>query len=309
MINNLRFKNIKLFLILLVYLFTTSCNEVPNSTNFKFNGDRAFKEVSELIKFSPRDAGTKNGHLAAYHIATKLKKIGLKVIIDEFIDNTPIGSKKMINILGYLPGKSDKWIILGSHFDTMPGIPNFKGANDSGSSTGVLIEMARLLNNYELNHGLIFAFFDGEEGIANYVPGDGLHGSRRFAKQIYKSGNKNKYIAMILLDMIGDKDLTYTIPSNSDKYLKEILIESSKKLNIRNLIELLDHIVIIDDHVPFSNIGIPSIDIIDFKYGSTKDKNDYWHTEKDSLINISSNSLRITAELTLEMLNHLGVFL
>ena len=64
----------------------------------------------------------------------------------------------MINILGYLPGKSDKWIILGSHFDTMPGIPNFKGANDSGSSTGVLIEMARLLNNYELNHGLIFAF-------------------------------------------------------------------------------------------------------------------------------------------------------
>lgn len=308
MIKNLRFKNIKLFLILLVYLLTSSCNEVPNSTNFNFNGDRAFKEVSELIKFSPRDAGTKNGHLAAYHIATKLKKIGLKVIIDEFIDNTPVGSKKMINILGYIPGKSDKWIILGSHFDTMPGIPNFKGANDSGSSTGVLIEMARLLNNYELNHGLIFAFFDGEEGIANYVPGDGLHGSRRFAKQIYKSGNKNKYIAMILLDMIGDKDLTYTIPSNSDKYLKEILIESSKKLNIRNLIELLDHIVIIDDHVPFSNIGIPSIDIIDFKYGSTKDNNDYWHTEKDSLINISSNSLRITAELTLEMLNHLGVF-
>ena len=81
-----------------------------------------------------------------------------------------------------------------------------------------------------------------------------------------------------------------------------------QKLNIRNLIELLDHIVIIDDHVPFSNIGIPSIDIIDFKYGSTKDNNDYWHTEMDSLINISSNSLKITAELTLEMLNHLGVF-
>ena len=308
MINSLRFKNIKLFLILIVHLFTSSCNDTPNTTNFNFNGNRAFKEVRELIKYSPRDAGTKNGHLAAYHIATKLKKIGLKVIIDEFIDNTPVGSKKMINILGYLPGKSDKWIILGSHFDTMPGIPNFKGANDSGSSTGVLIEMARLLNNYELNHGLIFAFFDGEEGIANYVPGDGLHCSRRFAKQIYNSGNKNKYIAMILLDMIGDKDLTYTIPSNSDKYLKEILIESSKKLNIRNLIELLDHIVIIDDHVPFSNIGIPSIDIIDFKYGSKKDNNDYWHTEKDSLINISSNSLRITAELTLEMLNHLGVF-
>ena len=214
----------------------------------------------------------------------------------------------MINILGYLPGKSDKWIILGSHFDTMPGIPNFKGANDSGSSTGVLIEMARLLYNHELNHGLIFAFFDGEEGIANYIPGDGLHGSRRFAKQIDKSGNKNKYIAMILLDMIGDKNLTYTIPSNSDEYLKETLIESSKKLNMRNIIEILDHIIIIDDHVPFSNIGIPSIDIIDFKYGSTKDSNDYWHTENDSLINISSNSLKITAELTLEMLNHMGVF-
>ena len=308
MISNPRFKNIKLFVILLVHIFTSSCNDAPNVTNFNFNGDQAFKEVIELIKISPRDAGTKNGHLAAYHIATKLKKIGLKVDIDKFTDNTPVGSKKMINILGYLPGKSNKWIILGSHFDTMPGIPNFKGANDSGSSTGVLIEMARLLNNYELNHGLIFAFFDGEEGIANYIPGDGLHGSRRFAKQIYKSGNKNKYIAMILLDMIGDKDLTYTIPYNSNKYLKEILIESSNKLNVRNFIELLDHIVIIDDHVPFSEIGIPSIDIIDFKYGSTKDSNDYWHTEKDSLINISAESLKITAELTLEMLNHLGVF-
>ncbi len=308
MISNPRFKNIKLFVILLVHIFTSSCNDAPNVTNFNFNGDQAFKEVIELIKISPRDAGTKNGHLAAYHIATKLKKIGLKVDIDKFTDNTPVGSKKMINILGYLPGKSNKWIILGSHFDTMPGIPNFKGANDSGSSTGVLIEMARLLNNYELNHGLIFAFFDGEEGIANYIPGDGLHGSRRFAKQIYKSGNKNKYIAMILLDMIGDKDLTYTIPYNSNKYLKEILIESSNKLNVRNFIELLDHIVIIDDHVPFSEIGIPSIDIIDFKYGSTKDSNDYWHTEKDSLINISAKSLKITAELTLEMLNHLGVF-
>jgi len=308
LISNPRFKNIKLFVILLVHIFTSSCNDAPNVTNFNFNGDQAFKEVIELIKISPRDAGTKNGHLAAYHIATKLKKIGLKVDIDKFTDNTPVGSKKMINILGYLPGKSNKWIILGSHFDTMPGIPNFKGANDSGSSTGVLIEMARLLNNYELNHGLIFAFFDGEEGIANYIPGDGLHGSRRFAKQIYKSGNKNKYIAMILLDMIGDKDLTYTIPYNSNKYLKEILIESSNKLNVRNFIELLDHIVIIDDHVPFSEIGIPSIDIIDFKYGSTKDSNDYWHTEKDSLINISAKSLKITAELTLEMLNHLGVF-
>ena len=131
----------------------------------------------------------------------------LSVTLDHFTDTTPEGLKNMINVLGYLPGTSDTWIILGSHFDTMPGIDNFQGANDSGSSTGVLIELARILRDQELHHGLIFAFFDGEEGIANYIPGDGLLGSN----QLKEKGELDHYHAMILLDMIGDKNLTFTV--------------------------------------------------------------------------------------------------
>ena len=151
--------------------------------HLSFSGERAFEEVQRLVAYSPRDAGTVGGHKAAAHIASRLEMHGLSVTMDHFTDTTPEGLKNMINVLGFLPGSSDNWIILGSHFDTMPGIDHFQGANDSGSSTGVLIELARILRDQERHHGLIFAFFDGEEGIANYIPGDGLHGSRHFANQ------------------------------------------------------------------------------------------------------------------------------
>ena len=229
--------------------------------------------------------------------------------MDHFTDTTPEGLKNMINVLGYLPGTSDTWIILGSHFDTMPGIDHFQGANDSGSSSGVLIELARILRDKELHHGLIFAFFDGEEGIANYIPGDGLHGSRHFANQLKEQNELDHYHAMILLDMIGDKNLTFTVPANSDPKLLKLLIAAAERLNVRNKIQLHRHTTIIDDHVPFMDIGIPAIDLIDFNFGSHEYANDYWHTKEDSIDKISPESLKISGEIVLEMLYDLGLFM
>jgi Zn-dependent M28 family amino/carboxypeptidase len=274
-----------------------------------FDGDKAFQEVERLVAFSPRDAGTPGGHAAANHIANRLIEMGLAVEIDPFSDSTPEGTKEMMNVLAYLPGSSGDSIILGSHFDTMPGIPNFQGANDSGSSTGVLIELARVLKNQSLRHGIIFAFFDGEEGIANFIPGDGLHGSRHYAARLLKEGQLERYRAMILLDMIGDRNLTYTVPANSDPKLLKSLIKAARKLNVREKIILRPHTIITDDHVPFLDINIPAIDLIDFYFGSQENLNDYWHTEKDSLDNISAESLKISGDLTLEMLRDLGAFI
>lgn len=274
-----------------------------------FDGEKAFQEVERLVAFSPRDAGTPGGHAAAQHIADRLEQIGLLVEIDAFTDSTPEGLKDMMNVLAYLPGRSGDSIILGSHFDTMPGIPNFQGANDSGSSTGVLIELARVLKNQPLNHGIIFAFFDGEEGIANFIPGDGLHGSRHYATRLQKEGQLERYRAMILLDMIGDKNLTYTVPANSDPKLLKSLIKASRKLDVREKIVLRPHTIITDDHVPFLNINIPAIDLIDFYFGSQDKLNDYWHTEQDSLDKISTDSLKISGDITLEMLRDLGAFI
>ena len=272
-----------------------------------FDGALAFAEVEALVEFSPRDAGTESGWKAAAHIAKRLESFNVAVEIDSFVDMTPEGEKTFRNVMGRIPGKTDEWIILGSHFDTMPGIDNFQGANDSGSSTGVLLELARILasDGQTPEMGILFAFFDGEEGIAHYIPGDGLHGSRRMAGQLLQTGEHKKIKAMILLDMVGDKDLHFTLPHNSSRELVKELFDAAHATGQRRRFSLARSIIT-DDHVPFLEIGIPAINIIDFRFGSEPELNDYWHTEADCMENISAESLEITGEIMLHLLKPLA---
>jgi Zn-dependent M28 family amino/carboxypeptidase len=272
-----------------------------------FDGQQAYSEVEALVEISPRDAGTPAGRKAAEHIYKRLESFGIEAKIDSFEDQTPAGKKTMHNVVGRIPGKTDQWIILGSHFDTMPGIENFQGANDSGSSTGVLLELARMLGAAKTNPetGIIFAFFDGEEGIAGYIPGDGLHGSRHMANQLKKSGEHKKIKAMILLDMVGDKDLHFTIPANCSHSLIKEVLDAAHTTGHRNRFSLSRNSIITDDHVPFLEAGIPAIDIIDFRFGSKPELNDHWHTDADQLKNISAQSLEISGTITLQILKQL----
>lgn len=268
-----------------------SARQVP-----AFDGRRAYAEVEALVQISPRDAGTPGGRHAAEHLAERLKAFNIDTQIDTFTDSTPEGVKTFHNVIGRIPGKTDRWIILGSHFDTMPGIDNFEGANDSGSSTGVLLELGRIFAETQPHIGIQLAFFDGEEGIAHYIPGDGLHGSRHMARAILKAGAVKKYEAMLLMDMIGDADLNYTVPQNSDPQLLREIFTAAKALGLRDRFTLANHGVT-DDHVPFMEVGIPAFDLIDFKYGSAPGLNDYWHTEADRMEHISAESLQITGDL------------
>ncbi len=271
-----------------------------------FNAQRAFEEVVALVEYTPRDAGTPGGRKAAEHIHQRLKLFGISAEIDTFTDRTPAGEKTMHNVVGRIPGRSDEWIIVGSHFDTMPGIENFQGANDGGSSTGVLLELARVLADSKPETGIIFAFFDGEEGIAHYIEGDGLHGSRHMAKQLLTSGQYKKTKAMILLDMVGDKDLHFILPGNSSQALAKVVLDAAHATGHRKFFSLSNTSFITDDHVPFQQIGIPAIDLIDFKYGSRPDKNDYWHTDRDNLENISADSLEVSGSVVLESVKTLA---
>ncbi len=293
------------FLLTSCLLFA-GCQPEQWGENIRFDGQRAFAEVEALVQFTPRDAGTPNGWKAANHITERLKNFGVPTKVDTFTDRTPDGEKTMRNVVGRIPGKTDQWIILGSHFDTMPGIEGFQGANDSGSSTGVLLELARLIQTSGVTPdvGLVFAFFDGEEGIAGYIRGDGLHGSRRMASSLALSGEHKNIKAMILLDMVGDKDLNFTIPYNSSRVLVQDLLDAAHATGNRKYFSL-SRSVITDDHVPFLEIGIAAIDIIDFRYGSEPGINDHWHTDSDSLENISADSLQITGETVLQLLKHL----
>jgi len=282
------------------------CQPKPPLNLPEFDGRQAYMEVESLVKISPRDAGTTGGLRAAEHIFGRLRSFGIEAEIDTFNDRTPKGEKRFNNVIGRIPGENGRWIILGSHFDTMPGIDGFQGANDSGSSTGVLLELARLLAGQQPQTGILFAFFDGEEGVADYIPGDGLHGSRHMARQLAASGDADQVEAMILLDMVGDKDLHFTIPANSSRGLVKEVLRAADYVGYRDRCSLDRHLYITDDHVPFLDAGIPAIDLIDFQYGSRPLLNDYWHTKNDSLEHIGAESLEITGTIMLEVLKRMA---
>lgn len=283
-------------------LFLTGCGKADPSG---FDGEKALAEVAALVQISPRDAGTGGARRAAVHLESRLKDLGLKASIDTFSEETPAGKMHFNNVLGRLPGKTKRLIVLASHFDTKSGIsPTFQGANDSGSSSGVLLELTRMLSKQPLETEFLIAFLDGEECREQYGPTDGLHGSRHLAQQLVESGGAQYVEAVIVLDMIGDRDLKVTVPRNGTQSLIKELFYASHEVGTRSAFGLGKG-SILDDHVPFLLAGMPAIDVIDFEYGSAPGLNDYWHTEEDSLDKLSAESLQKIGDTVLQMIKNL----
>jgi len=279
------------------------CDQIHPS---EFDGARAFAETEALVQITPRDSGTEGALRAAIHLEGKLKNFGFNSAVDSFSEKSAGGEMQFHNVVGRLPGKTNRLIVLGSHFDTKSGIaPDFQGANDSGSSSGVLLELARVLSEKApLETEFMIAFFDGEECQREYGPSDGLHGSRRLAQQLYAEGGAQYVEAVIILDMIGDKNLNVTLPKNSSNILVKKLFSAARETGCRSLFSLGQQ-SILDDHVPFLLAGMPAIDIIDFEYGSAPGLNDYWHTPEDSMDKISEESLQMIGDTVLRMIEGL----
>ena len=170
--------------------------EPPAEIRFEptaFDGQKAYEEVESFVAVGPRDAGTPGAYKAAQYIHDRLKAHQWDVEIVTFEDDTPDGIRPFHNVVARLEGISDQRILLGSHFDSKAGIPDFQGANDSGSSTGALIEMARGMTEAAKKGkpklGIELVFFDGEECRKRYGPNDGFHGSRYHVR--YLRGARN----------------------------------------------------------------------------------------------------------------------
>lgn len=272
----------------------------------RFDPASAYRETADLAALYPRHAGTPGGEQAARHIRARLQAAGLESFIDAFPDAAPTGTQTFHNVFARLPGRGHGLIILASHYDTKVGIkPPFCGANDSASSSGVLLELARTLaSQTNLPPEILFVFFDGEECVRYYQERDGFHGSRHFARQLVENGKSRDIKAFILMDMVGDPGYTITIPRNSTPALIRLALEAAQQEGIRSSFSLYRY-AIGDDHDPFLAAGIPSIDLIDFEYGSASGRNDYWHTPADTLEHISTESLGKTGRVVLRMLNAL----
>ncbi len=185
------------------------------------------------------------------------------------------------------------------------GIEGFVGANDSGSGVGVLLALAPILKaGTKERPSVMLAFLDGEECQVAYGPNDGLHGSRHLVAALVASGRARAVRAMILLDMIGDRDLNVAIPRNGTPELITAAFKAAEANGVREKFSLSRQGVL-DDHQPFLDAGMPAVDLIDFDYGSVPGENDYWHTLEDTLDKLSVESLHTTGRLVTEMLNRL----
>lgn len=266
----------------------------------QFSASNAWSEVEAFVKLGPKPAFSLEASRAATHIETRLKAHGLAPSVDVFTDVTPKGPRIFRNVVAELPGASGL-VVLVSHYDTKSGIAtNFVGANDSGSSTGLLLELARCLKAAgPLPTGVLFAFVDGEECLQAYGPQDGLHGSRRLVQRLKE--RNTPILGAIVMDMIGDRDLTIAIPRNSSADLMNLAFGSARRVGVRDRFSIADNAVV-DDHVPFLTAGIRAVDLIDFQYGSRPDANDYWHTSEDTLDKLSPASLDAVGRTVLHML-------
>jgi Zn-dependent M28 family amino/carboxypeptidase len=291
--------------LLLIALLLAGCGSkpAPEIQWNQFDGARAYRHVEKLVGFGPRPSGSAELERSATYIRTQLEEFGLVVEEQLFKALTPRGPMQFRNIVGKTrrqTGKPGSIIIVGSHFDTkwMTNV-TFVGANDGGSSSGTLLEIARLA---AAQPDLWFVFFDGEECLVNYGAEDGFWGSKFFVEELKGRGQVKQIKAMILLDMVGDANLNITMPANSDATLVQQVFEAARTCGYRDSFSYRQA-EIFDDHTSFMVAGIPAVDLIDFEFGSAPGLNDYWHTEKDSLDKISPRSMEIVGQTTLRLLS------
>lgn len=301
--------------ILLAATIMTGCSETAKSPTTAANlpqlsfthsqATQALAEVTTLVReHTPRDATTPGAERAAHWLHSRLHQHGITVEVDTFTDKTPKGDLPFHNVIATIPGTSPELIVLISHFDTMSNIgAGFEGANDSGSSTGLLLELAAMLHHAApLPCTVVCAFMDGEECMFLYGKHDGFHGSRHYARKLKDQGASVR--AAICIDMIGDRNLNISIPRNSTPALRSLALAAADTTGHRQHIGLYQG-NIYDDHQAFLDCGFPAVNLIDFEFGSRPGLNDYWHTEQDTLDKLSTDSLYITGCIVTEMLNQL----
>ena len=269
----------------------------------EFSGEKAFAQVQRLVDFGPRPAGSKALEKSRDYIEGQLQASGWQVTRRAFNDDTPRGKIQFVNLIARFSGErhaASPSFLLCSHYDTkLFDTIQFVGANDGGSSTGLLLELARVIGQHpNLARKIELVFFDGEEAYDHFSETDGLFGSRHFAKQL-QSDRVKQFRGGMLFDMVGDRSLGITLPADSPAAMARDIFAAAEALKLRNYFSYFDR-ELIDDHVPLNTIGISTIDIIDFVYP-------WWHTAGDTIDKISAQSLQIVGSVALYYLSEFAL--
>jgi Peptidase family M28 len=275
---------------------------LPASKTGGFDGAAAYDYTAKLVAFGPRPPASDAIHRTQDYVVGQLKSFGCAVDTDDFHADTPIGSLAMKNIIAKIPGTGQGIILLLTHYDTLR-LANFVGADDGGSSSGLMLEMARLLcAGPKRKYAVWIAFLDGEEaqlvqnGVAQWTATDSVYGSRELAARLDLSGDLKRIRAVILADMIGQKNLEIPRESSSTRWLTNLIWNTAARLGYQNVFVSREEAVS-DDHGPFLDRKVPAADIIDY---SGYVNLGYWHTPQDTMDKLSPRSFSIVGYVILE---------
>ncbi len=260
------------------------------------NGNRVMQYVKEVVAFGPRPPGSAAHAKLEQYILSKLK--GVDVEQDKFTAQTPVGKFPINNIIAKFPGNKNGIIVVAGHYDTLYSQrKDFVGANDAGSSTALLLELADQFRGKQLDgYSIWLLWTDGEEAFVNWTATDSVYGSRQLAQKWQQDGTAKKIKAFILVDMIGDAELDILKDTNSTPWLSDLVYQAASDLGYQSHFYQFSN-GIDDDHMPFARVGIPVVDLIDFTYGYN---NVFWHTPQDTVDKLSPQSLAITTDVVLE---------
>lgn len=271
-----------------------------------FNGERALDHARKQIDFGPRPPASPELEKTRTYIVNQLKSFGLNVSLDEFTAHTPQGEKKMANIVGEIPGATKNIVLIASHYDTKHYKDmRFVGANDPAASVGTLLELGRVLGSMKDKPKITYrlVFFDGEEAFCEGWDDcstedrpDNTYGSRHYVAQLREKNELENTRALILLDMMGYKNLELGRDTMSTKWLQDIIWQTGRELGHEKIFVDRPEGVGGDDHEPFINAGVDAVDLIQLSGYP------YWHQADDTIDKISAQSMKIVGDTVLASL-------
>jgi len=271
-----------------------------------FNGERAMEHVRKQIEFGPRPPDTEPLAKTRAYISNALKSYGLNVSLDEFTVTTPQGQKKMANIVAEIPGETKTLVLITSHYDTkFYKDMSFVGANDPAASVGTLLEIGRVLGSQTAKPKVTYrlVFFDGEEAFCenwsdcgDEANPDNTYGSRHYVSQLRAKNELSNTRALILLDMMGYKNLELGRDTMSTKWLQNLIWQTGRELGHEKIFVDREEGVGGDDHEPFLNAGVDSVDLIQLT------SYPYWHKADDTADKVSAESMKVVGETILASL-------
>lgn len=261
-----------------------------------FDAGRAWEHLRQLVAIGPRPSGSPAIEQTRRYIKDQLLASGLTAVEQTWDDQTPIDKVRMVNLIATIPGARKDRIVFAGHYDTKLFREfRFVGASDGGSSGAFLLELARVLKARKSPLTIELLFLDGEEArLPQWGGTDNTYGSRHYVDLAKRDRSLATLKALVLVDMIGDRDLRIRRDTNSTPWLTNIIWDAAKRLQLDGVF-IPDSTRIEDDHMPFVAAGVPSVDIIDLEYEA-------WHTRHDTLDAVSARSLQTVGDVVLAAL-------